>query len=193
MTYSTWGRALLTVRRLTGISPALDGRAALAAIQLVCGTILGLDVGLELHANWMQKDGAEQFSFLHLSAELFATFLLFVAFVLSYRHLREHRAAQEVAETRVHTLRGDFSRLVDARFAAWGLSPSETEIALLTLKGLRIAEIARLRDCREGTIKSHLGAIFRKSGVTSRPEFLAKFVDDFLDFAAQPDSPPPTG
>lgn len=168
----------------------LDGRMVLTAIQLVCGTILAIDVGYEIHANMVSADAAQNYGPLHLGSEIFATLLLFAAFGLSSRHLMQHRAELRRAEERAKTIRGDFSGLVSRRFAEWGLSPTEAEIALLTLKGLRIAEIARLRDNREGTVKTHLGAIFRKSGSTSRPEFLAKFVDDFLDFAAEaPEAP----
>ncbi|MBU4530202.1 MAG: helix-turn-helix transcriptional regulator [Hoeflea sp.] len=162
-----------------------DGRMILTLIQLVCGTILAIDVGSEIHVNLVSDDPAERYGSLHLASEVFATVLLFVAFGLSSRYLLQHRAELRRAEQRASSLRSDFSGLVSHRFAEWGLSPAECEIALLTLKGLRIAEISRLRGTCEGTVKAHLSAIFRKSGVKSRPELLAKFVDDFLDFAAE--------
>lgn len=168
----------------------LDGRMILTVIQLVCGTILAIDVGSEIHANLVSDDPAEKYGALHLASEVFATLLLFAAFGLSSRYLLQHRAELRRAEQRARTLRSDFTGLVSNRFAEWGLSPAESEIALLTLKGLRIAEIARLRGTCEGTVKAHLSSIFRKSGVTSRPELLAKFVDDFLDFAAGEPEPP---
>ncbi len=157
----------------------------LTAIQLICGTILAIDVGYEIHANMVSEIAAEQYGALHLGAEIFATLLLFAAFGLSSRHLIAHRAELRRAAERVKTIRGDFLGLVRRRFDEWALSPAEVEIALLTLKGLSIADIAEMRGNRDGTVKAHLGAIFRKSGARSRPEFLAKFVDDFLDFAAE--------
>ncbi len=166
-----------------------DGRMILTLIQLVCGSILAIDVGSEIHVNLVSNNPAEHYGSLHLASEVFATLLLFAAFGLSSRHLLQHRAELRRAEQRASTIRGDFTSLVSRRFAEWGLSPAESEIALLTLKGLRIAEISRLRGTCEGTVKAHLGAIFRKSGVTSRPELLAKFVDDFLDFAAEDPQP----
>lgn len=170
----------------------LDGRVILTLIQLVCGAILAIDVGSEIHANLVSDDPAEKYGTLHLASEVFATLLLFAAFGLSSRYLLQHRAELRRAEQRASTLRSDFAGLVRHRFAEWGLSPAESEIALLTLKGLRIAEIARLRGTCEGTVKAHLSAIFRKSGVSSRPELLATFVDDFLDFAAEvPETPAP--
>lgn len=168
----------------------LDGRMILTVIQLVCGTILAIDVGYEIHANLVSDDPDENYGALHLASEVFATLLLIAAFGLSSRHLLQHRAELRRAQQRANTIRGDFTGLVSRRFAEWNLSPAECEIALLTLKGLRIAEIARLRSTCEGTVKTHLSAIFRKSGVTSRPELLAKFVDDFLDFAAEEPAAP---
>lgn len=169
-----------------------DGRArigigallTLAVVQLVCGIILAVDVGVEIHANITAEDTEAEYGMLHLLAELFATALLFFAFVLSSRQVLLHRAELRRADERLDTIRNEFSGLVERRFGEWGLSPAEKEVAMLTIKGLRIAEIAALRDCTEGTVKSHLSAIFRKSHVSSRPEFLARFVDDFLDFAA---------
>lgn len=100
------------------------------------------------------------------------------------RQVLLHRDELRRADQRLETMRGDFTGLVDRRFGDWGLLPAEKEVAMLTIKGLRISEIPAMRDCTEGTVKSHLSAIFRKSSVSSRPEFLARFVDDFLDFAA---------
>ncbi len=163
---------------------SLDGRLILTVIQFVCGTILTIDVAYELHANFVIEDPAHHYGGFHLAAEIIGTILLFIAFALSARHLLEHRAALRQAEQKALSLRSDFSGLVERRFADWHLSPAEAEVTLLTLKGLRIAEIAALRNSCEGTIKAHLHAIFRKSGAKSRPELMAKFVDDFLDFSA---------
>ncbi|MFN7223163.1 MAG: response regulator transcription factor [Paracoccaceae bacterium] len=128
----------------------------------------------------MDDEPISPFMLFHLWIEGIATFLMGVAFVLSYRQLRAHRSALADAKDRIDAVRGDFAELVGARFREWGLSPAEYEIALLTVKGLRIAEIAKMRDSRESTIKSHLSAIFKKGGVSSRTELLAKFVDEFL-------------
>ena len=162
----------------------LGALLTLAAVQLVCGTILAVDVGVEIHANLTAETDEPEYGALHLLAEVFATALLFFAFALSSRQVLLHRVELRRADERFKAIRSDFSGLVDRRFDEWGLSPAEKEVAMLTIKGLRIAEIASLRDCTEGTVKSHLSAIFRKSNVSSRPEFLARFVDDFLDFAA---------
>lgn len=172
--------------RKTGISAYLmgvGGLAVLSVIHFVCGVILTVDVVLEIHTNLTDDRSEPEHGLLHLITEAVATGLLFFAFFLSSKHIFMHRAALRRAKERLDGVRHDFSGLVARRFHEWELSPAETEIAMLTVKGLRIADIARMRECSEGTVKSHLTSIFRKSGTRSRPELLAHFVDDFLDLS----------
>jgi DNA-binding CsgD family transcriptional regulator len=161
-------------------SGRFDEKLVIVVLQMICSVILVFDVGGEIHAAMLDDQPTKPGTLFHLWIEVFATFLMGFAFTLSYRQLRNHRLALARAKGQIEAVRGDFTELVDKRFREWGLSPAEFEIALLTVKGLRIAEIARLRDCRESTVKSHLSAIFRKAEVTSRTELLARFVDDFL-------------
>lgn len=67
------------------------------------------------------------------------------------------------------------------QFESWGLTSSERDVAMLSLKGLKISEIAKYRNSREGTVKAHLNAIFRKAGVSSRTELLATCLEAFID------------
>lgn len=155
----------------------------LSAIHVTCGTIFAFDVMGEIHTNLTSDAPEDKHSLPHLVLEVFAMSLMLVAFILSSRQILRHRAALSRAKDRLDGVSHEFSGLVAKRFQEWKLSPAETEIALLTIKGLRIAEIAQIRGGSEGTVKSHLTAIFRKSGTTSRPELLAHFVDDFLDLS----------
>ena len=54
------------------------------------------------------------------------------------------------------------------RFDDWALTPAERDVALFALKGLSLAEIARLRSTSQGTVKAQTNAIYRKAGVTGR-------------------------
>jgi len=47
---------------------------------------------------------------------------------------------------------------------------SERDVALLSIKGVSISEIADMRQTRVGTIKAQNAAIYRKSGVSNRAE-----------------------
>lgn len=153
----------------------------LPVLQLICGVILLIDVSGELHVALIRSDTLSAMMLFHLISEMFATVLLGIALYISYQHSRQHKRQLMVAESKMGKLRGDFEALVHDQFQAWELSPAETEIALMTVKGLKISEIAAARHSRESTVKSQLTAIFRKAGVGSRTELLAKFVDDFLD------------
>ena len=88
----------------------------------------------------------------------------------------------------VETLRaasGEFHQLVVDQFEAWGLTPSEKEVALFMLKGFANSEIAKLRNTSEGTIKAQATAVFRKAGVTGRPQLLSAFIEELM--AHEPD------
>ena len=48
-------------------------------------------------------------------------------------------------------------------------------------KGLSTAEIAQLRRTSEGTVKAQTAAIYRKAGVTGRPQLLSLFIEDLME------------
>ena len=75
-------------------------------------------------------------------------------------------------------------------FASWGLTPAEQDVALFAIKGLATAEIAVLRATSEGTVKAQTNAIYRKAGVTGRPQLLSLFIEDMMvDPVMQVDKP----
>nr|WP_281168869.1 helix-turn-helix transcriptional regulator [Salipiger mucosus] len=76
---------------------------------------------------------------------------------------------------------GAFHEIAEAQFRQWRLTPSEQDVAMFTLKGLSIPEIAQMRGSAEGTVKSHLNAIYRKAGVTGRGAFLSHFIEDLMN------------
>ena len=86
--------------------------------------------------------------------------------------------------TQLGSLRGGFDALIQDRFAQWRLTPAQRDVALLTLRGLRLSEIAKARHCAEGTVKAHLNAIFRAARVGTLSEFIGLFMEELLDFGA---------
>ena len=71
--------------------------------------------------------------------------------------------------------------IVDENFTKWGLTPAERDVALFTIKGLSLAEIADLRGTSEGTIKAQTNAIYRKASVSGRPQLLSLFIEDLMN------------
>ena len=55
-----------------------------------------------------------------------------------------------------------------------GLTPAEQEVAALTLRGFSNAAIALRRGTATRTVANQVASIFRKSGVASRSEFVAR-------------------
>lgn len=83
-------------------------------------------------------------------------------------------------ETQLQAASGAMHALMLQRFAEWQLSPSETEVALFTIKGMSTAEMARLRGTSEGTIKAQTAAVYRKAGVGNRTQLLGLFVEELI-------------
>jgi DNA-binding CsgD family transcriptional regulator len=69
---------------------------------------------------------------------------------------------------------------VDRQFGDWGLTPAEREVALMLLKGFSLAQIARLGDRSERTVRQHAIAVYRKAGLAGRAELAGYFLGDLL-------------
>lgn len=100
------------------------------------------------------------------------------------RALRDRRRAEEA----LRRASGAFTDLMQERFAEWGLTPSEKDVALFAIKGMSTAEIATLRSTSEGTVKAQTNAIYRKAGVSGRSQLLSLFIEDLMrdDGAVRP-------
>ncbi len=85
---------------------------------------------------------------------------------------------------------GALAELMQGYFHTWGLTPTEQDVATFTIKGYSIAEIARLRGSAEGTIKTHLNAIYRKSGVAGRSQLVSVLIEDLLQAPLLPGAVP---
>jgi DNA-binding NarL/FixJ family response regulator len=56
---------------------------------------------------------------------------------------------------------------------------------------LSIADIARLRQTSEGTVKAQSNAIYRKAGVNGRTQLLSLFIEDLMEAAPREGAPNP--
>lgn len=100
------------------------------------------------------------------------------------REERRSSGQLEVASNRLSALRGAFDADMRAKFALWGLSAAEQDVALLVVRGLGISEIASARGTKEGTTKAQVHAVLRKSGAASRADLVASFLDGLLELGA---------
>jgi DNA-binding CsgD family transcriptional regulator len=94
------------------------------------------------------------------------------------------REAERFREEAHEALRG-LGEAIDNQFTRWGLSPAECEVGLLLLKGLSHRDIAQMRSTTETTIRQQALALYRKSGLRSRAELSAFFLEDLLLPATQ--------
>lgn len=177
----------------TAVRPKWPLMRVVAIGQFICALIFSIDIAFELHNQLLDNRSLTRWQIAHLATETFAVALLLLGFFLSQKEMRRltYQAARQCDTLAV--LRGHFDDILLKRFEAWGLSNAERDIALLSLRGLKISEIAGLRKTKEGTIKAQLSAIFHKAGIGTRTELLGLFMDEFLDFGAtQNDNEPPS-
>ena len=150
--------------------------AAILAVQAACGVFFVSDIVasvLGLRAtpiSWQTRE----------LMEIGAAVGLILGLVLGATALYRSFRAQAAAEESLRRAQTAFMDLLQERFAEWGLTPAEADVALFAIKGLSTAEIAGLRQTSEGTVKAQTAAIYRKAGVTGRPQLLSLFIDDLM-------------
>lgn len=113
--------------------------------------------------------------------EIGAALGLVLGIVMGGVALRQADRRRRHVEGQLRAASGAFAELMDERFEEWGLTPAETDVALFSIKGLSTAEIAALRDTSEGTVKAQTNAIYRKAGVSGRPQLLSLFIEELID------------
>ncbi len=148
--------------------------AALIALQSLCAAYFLVDV---LHDVLAGGQGSfEAF----LVAETLATLALIAGIAFEIRVLFRLLERKAHLEQQVSLAARAFHDVVDARFAQWGLTAAERDVAHFTVKGMSISEIAGLRHSAAGTVKSQLNAIYRKAGVGNRGELLSLLIEDLV-------------
>jgi len=94
--------------------------------------------------------------------------------------LQTHAAEREAWRASAEAALADFGKAVDERFTAWGLTPTERDIALRLLKGHSHKQIAFETGRSERTVRQHAVAVYQKSGLGGRAELSAFFLEDLL-------------
>lgn len=145
--------------------------AALAALQAGAAVFFLADIVADL---------AQGATALHSAAESAAVVALLLSSAVLAVEFRRRSRRLARAEAQVRLASGAFAAILRERFEDWDLTPAEQEVAVLALKGLQIAEIARLRGRAEGTVKAQLASVYAKAGVSGRPQFLSLFIEDLL-------------
>ena len=112
--------------------------------------------------------------------QLLASLGLLIGTVATIRLSYLSRKRIAVVEDQLRVASGAFFDVMDKRFAEWGLSRSERDVALFALKGCTNAEIGDLRGTSEATVKSQVNAVLRKAGVSGRPQLMSLFLEELM-------------
>lgn len=151
------------------------GLWGLLAIQAFCVTFFLIDtvadlIGWDDQGTFVDSDAFE--------GAIVVALVLGLAFTA--QHIMLLLEKQKRMEDQLRVASGAFAEMLHDQFSAWGLTASERDVALLAIKGLSIAEIARVRDTKEGTVKAQSAAIYRKAGVSGRPQLLSLFIEELM-------------
>jgi len=141
-----------------------------AAVQAVCLVMFVIDVSSEL-SNPDRMTAAEGIGVVGLA--------LSIVFILrEYRDLL-HRNSR--VERKLDAATGAFANLMDDQFRRWGLTSAKRDVALMSVKGVSVGDIAALRQTAPGTVKAQSAAIYRKAGVSNRAEMISVLIEDLID------------
>jgi DNA-binding CsgD family transcriptional regulator len=162
-------------RPATGPSRLIRASLVLIAIQAACAVFFIADVTTDLLV--YLRLGTGIFVSVHLIVEAVASLALFVAIALEIRLVLWLIRRQALLETDLHRAGSAVEAVVVDLFEHWRLTGAEQDVALFVVKGLTISEIAQIRGSSEATVKSHLNAIYRKSGSAGRSDLLATVLD----------------
>lgn len=160
--------------------------ACVFAVQVLCtlfflSDVLSSLIGIRTRPlNWQLRE----------LMEIGAAAGLILGGVLALAMLRRALRDAGRARTALRAASGAFADVLEDHFRDWHLTPAERDVALFAIKGLSTQEIATARNTSEGTVKAQTAAIYRKAGVTGRPQLLSLFIDDLMDdgleFGAEP-------
>lgn len=117
----------------------------------------------------------------HHHLELVVVVVLSLGIAFTSLEIRKVLRRHKHMEDQLKAASGAFFQLLQEHFEDWSLTPSERDVSLLAIKGFSIAEIAEIRKTKEGTIKAQCNAIYRKAGVSGRPQLLSLFIEELLD------------
>ncbi len=161
---------------------------AILALQTICAIYLVRDMVGSVLGIYYEPLAWEYTEYLDIGAAIGLIAGIGLGARMLVLSLRAGREAQE----KLARAKSAFMDLTEQRFTDWALSPAERDVALFSLKGMSVAEIAALRGTSEGTIKAQAAAVYRKAGVGNRHQLLSLFIEDLFDPAASPAGTRPT-
>lgn len=167
--------------------PAYAGSLRLLLVVVLAGTIFGgaLDIYMDAPDTWRSAHVMYEIGL--IAAAMASSVVLWRGWWRSrqtlaetQRALESNAAEREAWRATAESVLAGFGRAVEERFAAWGLTPVESEIALRLLKGHSHKQIAFETGRSERTVRQHAVSVYQKSKLGGRAELAAFFLDDLL-------------
>jgi DNA-binding CsgD family transcriptional regulator len=116
----------------------------------------------------------------HTKLENLSSFALAIAIFFTFYEIKLVLKEQKDVKTSLEVASGHLGDVISSQFSQWQFSASESQIALLLMKGLSLQEIADARGAKIGTVKSQCSSIYRKSELANRSELVSFFMEDLL-------------
>lgn len=164
------------------------GLSAIIALQVICALVFiwellaSIGDGLVPAIPWAAYE----------LVQIAAAFGLIIGIVSAAMFMRnmavqvdDAQARVDHAESRLRAASAAFFDMMEDKFSEWALTPAERDVARFAVKGMTTAEIATLRNTSEGTVKAQSAAIYRKAGVSGRPQLISLFIEELLDVEAE--------
>lgn len=147
------------------------------AIQAICVALFfssTLAEVFQVEPSWINED-------IRLLVRFLAAIGLVLGTIMGWSTLRQSLHIARETERKLKDASSAFMDVMQEHFEQWGLTPAESDVALFSLKGMTVSEIAALRGTSNGTVKAQTNAIYRKAGVSGRPQLLSIFIDDLIE------------
>ena len=117
----------------------------------------------------------------HTSFEGLATLGLVSGVLFGVAEMTRIQRSARMAENSLKIAANAFGEMITERFETWSLSASERDVALLTIKGFDVEEIARLRKTATSTVRAQQASIYAKSQTHNRGHFVSSFIDALVE------------
>lgn len=154
----------------------MQDKVIFAAVLIQIGSLIAY--ALEFIATVFGIRGLRPSFAVHEIIELMLMISLIIGFIIGWKLFMDMRHRARRAEEQLGYASAAFHDLLIAKFAQWGLTPAEQDNAILIVKGFSVSEMADLRNKSEGTIKAQNSAIYRKSGLAGRAQFVSFFLEE---------------
>jgi len=156
---------------------------AVALISIIVGGTA--DLGMDKPATWLSFHVV--FETLMIAGALVMATTLWLGWwrsahsaVALRESFDEQRLERDAWKASAQAALEGLGRAVDAQFRSWRLTATESEIALMLLKGYGHKEIAALTSRSDRTVRQHAGMVYEKAGIAGRAELAAYFLNDLM-------------